>query len=52
MQIHVLRPSLIDKATYAGLLGENRIVLHVDDEVMGQANFQFLVVLWPPLSWR
>ena len=44
MQIHVLRPSLIDKATDAGLPGENGIVVRVDDEVVGKANAQFLVV--------
>jgi len=44
MQVHVLRPGLIDKATDASLPGENRIIVQVDDEIVGKANVQFLVV--------
>jgi len=44
MQIHVLRPGLIDKVIDAGLPGENRIVVQVDDEIVGKANVRFLVV--------
>ena len=44
IQVHVLGPGRIDKATNASLPGENRIIVEVDDEMVAEANLEFLVV--------
>ena len=44
IQVHVLGPGRIDEATNASLPGENRIIVEVDDEMVAEANLEFLVV--------